>query len=278
MDMHTADRHTDDDVAIVFVHGYMGFGELRWWPDSLAFFRGVRTALRDFNLPLYFPQMPRGKSVRDHAQRLADYVYGLPQKNIYLVGYSMGAIDARYFIHHFDPEHRVKKLTTVAGAHGGTYLAEWALSTEGPLQWFVRLASRPSLLDLTREAGERFNKELKNRDDIEYRSYACVRPVRDLPLVLRFFANRLYKVSGANDFMIPLTAARWMNFQGVLQSDHMEVIGWSFGLPSVRKKRPFNHRLLYREIVQQMLQPDFQSTLASVTASQSKADAISINN
>jgi triacylglycerol lipase len=251
---------------------------LRWWPDQLAFFRGVRTALRDLNLPLYFPQMPRGKSVRAHAKCLADYVYQLPQKTIYIVGYSMGALDARYFIHHFDPEHRVKKLTTVAGAHGGTYLAEWALSTEGPLQWFVRLISRPSLLDLTREAGERFNKELKNRDDIEYRSYACVRRVRDIALILRGFAWKLYKVSGQNDFLIPLTSASWLNFQGVLQSDHMEVIGWNFGLPSFHTRRPFNHRLLYREIVQQMLDPEFRSTLASVTAFQSKADALGINN
>jgi len=256
--MRKASGSTNGDIAIVFVHGYMGFGELRWWPDSLAFFRGVRTALRDFDVPLYFPQMPRGKSVRDHAKHLSDYIYRLPQKTVYIVGYSMGALDARYFIHHFDPEHRVKKLTTVAGPHGGTYLAEWALSTEGPLQWLVRLVSRPSLLDLTREAGERFGKELKNRDDIEYRSYACVRPVREIPLVFRFFANKLYKVSGDNDFQIPLISARWLNFQGVLPSDHMEVIGWSFGLPSSGKGRPFNHRLLYRQIVEQMLMPSRQ--------------------
>lgn len=263
MDMRTAHQNTDKDIAIVFVHGYMGFGELRWWPDQLAFFRGVRTALRDLDLPLYFPQMPRGKSVRDHALRLADYVYRLPQRNIYIVGYSMGALDARYFIHHFDPEHRVKKLTTVAGAHGGTYLAEWALRTNGPLQWLVRLISRPSLIDLTREAGERFGRELKNRDDVEYRSYACARPVRDIPLVMRFFARKLGKVSGDNDFLLPITAATWLNFQGILQSDHMEVIGWSLALPSRRRQRPFNHRLLYREIVQQMLQPGTKSTLVT---------------
>lgn len=244
----------DPDIAIVFVHGYMGYGEQRWLPDFLAFFRGVRTALTDLGAPLYFPQMPRGKSVRVQASRLADYIYKLPQKNIYIVAYSMGALHSRYMIHHLDPEQRIKKLTTVAGAHKGTYIAEWALSTDGIVQWLARWVSRDSLLDLTREAGERFEKELKNRDDIEYASYACVRPFREIPLIFKPLAHMLQRATGDNDLLVPKASASWLNFQRVVRSDHLEVIGWNFTLPWPGHERPFKHRLLYREIVEQMLQ------------------------
>jgi len=252
--MQKTDKPVDPDIAIVFVHGYMGYGEQKWLPDYFAFFRGVRTALSDLGVPLYFPQLPRGNAVRVQAKRLADYVYALPQKKIYLVAYSMGALHSRYMIHYLDDEHRIKKLTTVAGAHKGTYIAEWALSTEGPVQWFARLISRDSLLDLTREAGERFEKELKNRDDIEYASYACVRPFREIPWILKPLNYMLSKVSGENDFLVPRASASWLNFQRVVRSDHMEVIGWNFTLPWPGHKRPFRHRQLYREIVEKMLQ------------------------
>jgi len=243
----------DPDVAIVFIHGYMGYGEKKWLPDFLAFFRGVRSALSDLGVPLYFPQLPRGTSVKTHATVLADYIYRLPQKKIYLVGYSMGALHSRYMIHHLDPEHRIRKLTTVAGANRGTYIAEWALGTEGPVQWLARWLSYDALLDLTREAGERFGRELKNRDDVDYASYAGVRPFREIPLIFKFFAWKLRKVSGDNDWLVPLVSAKWLNFQRVLRTDHMEVIGWNFTLPWPGHKRPFDHRGLYREIVLNMI-------------------------
>lgn len=243
----------DADIAIVFVHGYLGFGEKRWLPDFLAFFRGVRTALSDLGVPLYFPQLPRGNSVKVQATALSEYIYKLPQKKIYVVAYSMGALHSRYMIHHLDPEHRIRKLTTVAGANHGTYIAEWALGTIGIVQWLVRMISYNALLDLTREAGERFAKELKNRDDIEYTSYACVRPFGEVPLIFKPFAWMLKKVSGDNDFLVPKVSATWLNYQRDLRSDHMEVIGWNFTVPLPGTGRPFKHRQLYREIVEKML-------------------------
>ena len=243
----------DPDIAIVFVHGYLGYGEKPWLPDFLAFFRGVRTALSDLGVPLYFPQLPRGNSVKVQATALSNYIYKLPQQKIYLVAYSMGALHSRYVIHHLDPDHRIRKLTTVAGANHGTYIAEWALGTLGPIQWLGRLISYNSLLDLTREAGERFAKELKDRDDIEYASYACVRPFWQIPWLFKPFAWLLQKESGDNDFLVPKVSAAWLNYQGDLRSDHMEVIGWNFTIPLPGTGRPFRHRNLYREIVKKML-------------------------
>lgn len=251
-DTFDADK-IDPDIAVVFVHGYLGYGEKPWLPDFLAFFRGVRTSLADLNIPLYFPQLPRGNSVKVQATTLANYIYQLPQKKIYLVAYSMGALHSRYMIHHLDPEQRIKKLTTVAGANHGTYIAEWALGTIGPVQWLGRLISYNALLDLTREAGDRFRKELKNRDDIEYASYACVRPFREIPLIFKPIAWLLQKQSGDNDFLVPKVSAAWLNYQRDLRSDHMEVIGWNFTIPLPGTGRPFRHIKLYREIVEKML-------------------------
>lgn len=243
----------DPDVAIVFVHGYLGYGEKSWLPDFLAFFRGVRTALSHLGAPLYFPQLPRGNSVKVQATALSDFIYQLPQKKVFLVAYSMGALHSRYVIHHLDPEHRIKKLTTVAGANHGTYIAEWALGTLGIVQWLARLVTYNALLDLTREAGERFAKELKNRDDIEYASYACIRTFAQIPFIFKPFAWMLKKESGDNDFLVPKISACWLNYQRDLRSDHMEVIGWNFTIPLPGTGRPFKHRQLYREIVEKML-------------------------
>lgn len=248
-----AKQGIEPDVAVVFVHGYMGYGRKTWLPDFLAFFRGVRTALSDIGEPMYFPQLPRGKSVKVQATALSEFIYKLPQKNIYLVAYSMGALHSRYMIHHLDPEHRIKKLTTVAGAHKGTYIAEWALGTIGPVQWIARQVSYDALLDLTREAGERFARELRDRDDIEYASYACVRSFWQIPFIFKPLAYMLQKKSGDNDLLIPNISASWLNFQRVLRSDHLEVIGWNFTIPLPGSGRPFRHKQLYREIVENML-------------------------
>ena len=77
--------------------------------------------------------------------------------------------------------------------------------------------------------------------------------MREIPFIFKPIAWMLQKVSGDNDFLVPKISATWLNYQRDLRSDHMEVIGWNFTIPLPGTGRPFQHRQLYREIVEKML-------------------------
>jgi triacylglycerol lipase len=160
----------------------------------------------------------------------------------------MGGLDARYLITHLDPDRRVKSLVTVATPHLGSPLAQWMLESRGAIPAWFRYCGLPGLRELTPEI--RTAISIPDRDDVAYASYASIRPDNELPFWLRHYAR---VIPEANDGLVPVSSARWGTFRGMVRADHIELLGWSLGLPDARAARPFNHLQFWKKVAAESL-------------------------
>ncbi len=161
----------------------------------------------------------------------------------------MGGLDCRYFMHHLDPDRRVRVLATIATPHRGTPLARSFLESRSPVKWLGRAVMRAALEDLTEQACERFNRCVPDRADAQYLSYAGVRAMEETVRVLRPWARLIAQGAGDNDSQVPLSSATWGTFKAVVRADHFELAGWSFGVRDQRFQRPFDHLAFYRRVI-----------------------------
>lgn len=217
---------------VVLLHGFGGF--VHYGP--IAYFRSVADALRQAGFPPLVTSVPSAGTIAERAEALARQLFCTDISTFSLVAHSMGGLDARYLITHLDADHRVRSLVTVATPHRGTSVATWILESGALVPGLIRRLGSSALRDLTPSA--RAANPIPDRPDVAYASYACYRPVTELPLWLRPFGR---VIPDDNDGLVPVDSARWGTFHGILRTDHVEVVGWSLGLPNRSKSRPFNH-------------------------------------
>jgi len=234
--------------AVVFVHGFMGFNEIRLPYKRVTYFRGVKNALSDTDANCYFPRLPGGASIIKRAQALATFLESIPEQKIILIAHSMGGLDSRYVISRLDPAHRICRLITIGTPHRGTALAEWTLKTPRLINTLARWLGRSGLEDLRRDTCDRFNTAVPNRSDVEYSSYAALRPITEIPLLFRRWAKVIATEEGPdNDSQVSVDSAKWGDFKGTLVADHLELLGWN--LNRRHKSQPFDHIRFYRDLV-----------------------------
>lgn len=240
-------------AALVFVHGLLGFNEIRCLGGSIHYFRRLDGYLRSLGLTAYFPALPPRGAIAERARVLATHLAGIRAERLYLIAHSLGGLDCRYLIHQLDPGHRVQQLVTVATPHRGSPLACWMLDTRGPIQWVGQRWMRRILEDLTPQSCSHFNQQVPDRSDVRYVSYGAVRPVVEMPLWLRPWTRRIAATAGENDGQVPLASTRWGEFKGAVRADHFELAGWNLGWPARRIQRPFDHLGFYQKIIAELM-------------------------
>lgn len=245
--------------TIVFVHGLLGFSELRLLGLRIDYFRGLREALEEEGVSVYFPALPTAGSVINRAYALATLLQAQAVDTFTIVAHSMGGLDARYLIRHLDPRRRVRGLITIGAPHRGSPVARWALETNGILQGIARHYGRDALTDLTPDACHKNNLALQDRADVRYVSYSGHRTLVKQPWWLRRFGKIIDAESGANDGLVSLESARWGEFRGVLRADHLELVGWSLARPDPKNSRPFPHLDFYRRVAYEALELDSEA-------------------
>lgn len=243
----------DRTPVIVFVHGLLGFDAIRLPPFSIHYFRGLAEHLAGLQLPVLFPRLPAVGTVAERAAALAAYLKSYKKQKIYIIAHSMGGLDSRYYIHHFDNGRQVRGLATIGTPHRGTVLASWFVKDRSLLAGAGRTMCRPGIFDLTPEACEQFNKLVPDRHDVTYRSYAGSRPVEQMFLPTRRWARLVQEQSGDNDGQVPVSSAAWGDSLEIFLADHFELIGWSFGFQDRTIYRPFAYLPFYEKIIGDLL-------------------------
>jgi triacylglycerol lipase len=241
-----------NNTAIVFVHGLLGFSSYSILGKEIQYFRSLRRHLKNSPQQIFFPTLPPNRVIEDRAQVLANFLSGINADRIDLIAHSMGGLDSRYLIQHFDPMHRVRSLTTLATPHYGSPLAKWSIERSNMFFRLMYRMATPAVYDLTPKSCTQFNKEIGNRKGVSYTSYASARPVADMPLPLRPWTRMIAADCGDNDSMVSVASAQWGAFKGTLQADHFELAGWSIAWPNARKARPFNYIQFYLDLIRKL--------------------------
>jgi triacylglycerol lipase len=239
--------------AVVFVHGILGFVRMGVPGMWMRYFRGLPEALAGLAVQAHFPQLPRKGTVAARSAALARFIERLPPGEVLLVGHSMGGLDCRHYVRHFDTARRVRAVATVGTPHFGTPHAGWLLGDRGPLGILARAAMNPGLPDLTPQAAERFNREVPDRPGVRYVSYAGCRPLHEMPLLFHRWAETLQREFGDNDGQVPVRSAAWGDTRPPVRADHWELVGWSPGLDDPAIGRPFAQAEFFRGLVAELL-------------------------
>ena len=239
--------------AVVFVNGIIGVDGLLGIIPGIRYFNGVERALRDLPVDVHFAKVPTGETIEKRAGVLADIIRVTNASSVAGIAHSMGGIDSREVISRHAEGERIYRLVTIATPHRGTPISPWILTSRKPWWRIIGRWISSGLQQLDVEACKDFNARTLDREGVRYESYACVRPIEEMPFWGRGLARVMQASCGANDSLVCSESAIWGEFLGDLPTDHLEVAGWSIGLPSRRRKRPFDHRTFYRDLVQRII-------------------------
>ncbi|PJC71133.1 MAG: thioesterase [Zetaproteobacteria bacterium CG_4_8_14_3_um_filter_59_5] len=224
--------------TIVLLRGMFGVARFLWWEYS----HGAPKMLQDMGFTVLIPALPWGEPVAVRGAFLAGYLKDIPGP-LHLVAHSMGGIDARRYITHLGGHEKVVSLTTLSSPHRGSILAAQAMASP-----FSPWRHIHSVADLTPAAMDRFNAATPDMPGVIYRSYSAARPLCDQPWWVRPYGRQLTAAEGANDSQVSVTSAVWGEHVASLSADHYELIGSHFWLNPFRRRPPFDHLQLFRDI------------------------------
>lgn len=241
------------DIGFIFLHGFLGRAETRIAGQTFEYFRGLRAIAEEFNIELVVPQMPGRTGVTDRADVASQAISQMQASSIVLVGNSMGGLVARTLTHEFDPDHRVKRVITIATPHQGSPLADLALEGESGMPKFVVDLFKNAVHDLSVFNADAFNLVTPNRAGVDYYSWAFARNADEMPMLLKSRAQKIFEIEGPNDGLVSVKSARWGECAPIQRGDHLESIGWSPARSNSKTARPYDQIDLWRQVIKRGL-------------------------
>ncbi len=205
--------------------------------------------LRAHGVHAYAPHVNPYETVATRAaewsHRLERVVDETGAGRVYLVGFSLGGLDARHLAAGDRWRGHIASIVTVATPHHGTPLASYLL--DGPervaafsmqaMGFFGRAAWKEgppnvavSLAELTpAHVDGMFNPAHPLPDGIWCASYSARSGGAGMYAPLRVSHRLLTKLAGENDGIVPTAAAIWAEHLGTVEADHARLVGLRAG-------------------------------------------------
>ena len=165
-------------APIILVHGLFGFNQLKLAGVKVTeYFHRIPEALRsDGHSVPDPPKLNPAGSVAERAQDLKDYLEDpnrgdVFQRQVHLIGHSLGGLDSRFLISKLGMADRVLSLTTIGTPHHGTPIADIIVNGNEPIlnKFMDHLGvDVKGLLDITTDACHLFNNEVPDADGVQY--------------------------------------------------------------------------------------------------------------
>jgi triacylglycerol lipase len=134
-------------------------------------------------------------------------------------------------ITHLDMARQVLSLTTLGTPHRGTAIADTGVTMAerfGVLGWFRRTRiDHKAFEDLRTEACRQFNLATPDSPLVRYFSAAGSKRRHEMLYALRFTSDVIERADGPNDGLVSVDSARWGEFLGEWNCDHLNMVGWS---------------------------------------------------
>lgn len=266
-DLGPEDAEGQSRYPIVLVHGMGGFQNL----GLVDYYFGIPARLTRAGYAVFVPELDPLNSTEVRAAQLAQqvdrYMACTCAEKLNFVGHSQGAIDIRYLTTAMGRAEGVASLTSIAGPHRGTPVADLLLGyidgpAEGVLNALVAgftgiVYGRPeeypdlaaALESCSSPARAAYDAQWPDDPRVPIYSYAGLSGLTtrgdvvcadaDLPaprrgdilapeLAVTFAFIR--RVSGPNDGLVAVESARWGHFRGCLRADHLDQVGQLLGV------------------------------------------------
>ncbi|ORX36325.1 Alpha/Beta hydrolase protein [Kockovaella imperatae] len=228
---------------IVFCHGLLGFdyiGPASLPPFQVSHWRGIREVLEANGVEVLIGRVPATGSIADRAAALEEMISSnFPDREVNLIGHSMGGLDCRYLISSLKPKNFVvSSLTTIATPHRGSAFADHVIDN------LIGRERLPSLLAVVEalklpaggdgsafnalgtKSMAQFNSEVLDSPQVKYYSWgASFDP--GLLDTFRYPHTVIMAKEGPNDGLVSVESAKWGEYRGTLMGvNHLDLVGW----------------------------------------------------
>jgi triacylglycerol lipase len=231
--IHSA--YTSSMLPVVLHHGLLGYGDVKFGPVKLRYFRGIDRAIADMGHPLILPGVHPTGSIARRAAELKEFIVtrlsamGQPDQKVILMAHSMGGLDARYAVSKLGLDKNVAAIVTVTTPHRGSPFADWVVRNIGQrlrinqVLKFLKL-DWSAISDVTTASCAKFNEEVTDVPGIGYFSISAARPWHGIAPMALLSHRVVYNLEGDNDGLVSLKSSPWGTHLGTWQADHWHTI------------------------------------------------------
>lgn len=223
---------------IIMVHG-IGFRDVKY----LNYWGRIPKNLIKNGAKVYYGHQEAWGTIEDNANEIKNKIYEILKENncekVNIIAHSKGGLDSRYLISKLNMGQYVASLTTISTPHRGSQLID--VLDKLPNSVYRKLSS---ILDRTfKKVGDKdpccyrssqqlspafateFNEKVRDDGRVYYQSYASImkNAFSDSLLSIPYFFMRCMK-SGDNDGLVAVESAKWGNFRGIEQNQHLRGI------------------------------------------------------
>lgn len=256
---------------VVLMHGFGLFASMR----RGGHLHQEALNLRSHGVLAYAPNVTAYNTVAVRSEmwkrRLEQIIAESGAERVNLIAQSMGGLDGRYLIAQHGMHSSIASLVTISSPHRGSSVASLVLERPervrhwlaGIFNWIGDSALEDatsdfltSVAELTPEhLRETFNPAVPDHPSVRYFSYAGVAGRgTDVPInpFLEFLNRPLYAREGPNDGFVSVESAKWGEFLGTVDADHIQQVGLSF-----LSRSDFDSNAFYRDIVRHLADEGF---------------------
>lgn len=229
---------------VVLMHGFGLLASLR----RRGHLHEEAMSLRRHGVPAFAPNVAPYSTVPTRAEmwkkRIERILEETGADKVNLIAHSMGGLDARFLISKLGMHDDVASLVTVSTPHHGSPIANILLEQPERFQVLVTDICNWMGSNTIEEAKadfyaavtaltcdymcHTFNPEVPDHPSVRYWSYAGqAGKGTDVPInpILILFNSIIYKAEGPNDGFVSVQSARWGEFRGVIEADHIREVG-----------------------------------------------------
>lgn len=228
---------------LVFLHGFMG-GKKGSFAGAQKYFEGLGCKVVMTEVAAVNGVDVRGGQIASQLKSILAQ-YGAQKVNI--IAHSQGGLDARYAISILKMGSSVASLTTLSTPHLGSPVADVALrgSTDpfsksmidallnlmtGQVssQGIASNDTRAAFTALSTSYMRSFNEKTPNDPGVYYQSWGARTGSGtgdNTKTILALTQGYIYAKSGENDGMVAVSSAKWGEYKGTLEADHLDLGG-----------------------------------------------------
>lgn len=259
---------------LVFLHGFMG-------GNRIGNFAGVTKHFGSKGCKVLVAEVSPVNGIefrgRQFAEQVSKFIQSTGLSKVNIVAHSQGGLDARYAISSLNLGTSVASLSMLSTPNLGTPVADFALNNASDpisqtlvsalLSMMSSVSNSQSMSSNNAQAAikslstsyliDTFNPATKDVTGVYYQSWGARsgQGTSDrIKMTLALTQPIITSKAGENDGVVPVSSAKWGEFRGTLDADHLDLVGLKLEDASQSK---FDHLKFLDELAKELASKGF---------------------